>query len=363
MKRTRNEKGILFTAVSVLLAVIFLFVGCGEVSAPTPPEPTATYSIHTEIQKGYLNDNAMNIKVYADGTAEKSRPLPVTLDFTGIFDDIEKVELSKSFSFDTVTTYPVTDGKAEIYNLEIGTVYYYRTKLTDGSYGEIAAFATEDAAPRNLYVDGVTNVRDLGGRSVPEGRVRQGLLYRGGRLNQNHTDTPTPKITEEGIRTMKETLGIKTEVDLRRADNNEIGSLTASVLGEGVSYHNLPMTASNDMLTANYASIRAFFALLADERSYPLYFHCSIGTDRTGFTAFLMLSVLGVELIDIDRDYLFSNFGNIGGDRNVLNVSGFALFISLFPGETLQEKTVNYLLNMGVTAEEIAAFRKIMIDQ
>ena len=355
MRSNVSRNRILLCAASIVLAVILLFVGCREI---LPPEPSATYSIHTTLQTNYLLDNAINISTYADGTAERSRPLPVTLTFS---DGRSEVEVSKDFSFGDVTTYPITDGSAEIYNLEIGTVYYYRTKDQDGTYGEIAAFATEDVTPRNLYVDGVTNVRDLGGYSVPGGRIRQGLLFRGGRLNKNKADTPTPSITEEGIRTMRETLGIKTEVDLRRSDNNEIGSLTASVLGEEVTYHNFPMVSSSDMLTANDASLCAVFSCLADERNYPVYFHCSIGTDRTGYTAFLILSLLGVDLIEIDRDYLFSNFGNIGGDRNILNVSGFALFITLFPGSTLQEKTENYLLSIGVTAAEIAAFRRIMI--
>ena len=357
MNETRRNK-IAIIACSVLLAVILSFVGCAE----KIPAPTATYSIHTELQAAYLADNLRDVAIYADGSKELSRPLPVTIDLSGISDDITKVELSETLSFEDADSYPVTDGKAEIYNLKIGTTYYYRAEKQSGKYTATAAFRTEDAAPRNIYVDGVTNVRDLGGYAAYGGRVRQGLLYRGGRLNQNHTDTPTPKITEEGIRVMRETLRIKTEVDLRQSAGNEIGSLTGSVLGEDVVYRNLPMTASNSMLTANNEPIRALFACLADEASYPLYFHCSIGTDRTGFTAFLMLTVLGVSLSEVERDYLFSNFGNIGSDRSIFNVSGFALYLLLFPGDSYREKAENFLLAIGVTAEEIAAFRRIMIS-
>ena len=360
MKRFRYEKRSLLSIVSVLLAVILLFVGCAET---LPPEPSATYSQHTELQARYLSGNVIDVAAYANGKQELSRPSPIILDLSEISDDLTEVQLSEDPSFSDAFTYPVTDGKATIYNLKIGTIYYYHAKKSDGNYSETTAFLTEDATPRNLYVDGVTNVRDLGGYTVPEGRIRQGLLYRGGRLNQNHTDIPTPKITEQGIRAMLETLHIKTEVDLRQTANNEIGSLTASVLGDGVTYRNFPMVASNDMLSANDASISAFFACLADASSYPLYFHCSIGTDRTGFTAFLMLSVLGVDLLDVQCDYLFSNFGDIGGDRNIFNVTGFILYVNIFPGDTFAEKTENFLLSTGVTKEQIASFRKIMIEQ
>ncbi len=356
MPRRKTPKIVLI--VSVILTVILLFSACQK-----PVLPSDTYSLHTELQASYLADDKAHIDRYASGQEELSRPRPVTLDFSEISDNLEEIELSKDPDFDASFTCSLQDKKAEIYNLEIGVTYYYRVKKSDGAYGETAAFRTEDAAPRNLYVSGVTNVRDLGGYTLSNGRIRQGLLYRGGRLNKNKAETPTPSITEKGIRTMKETMGIKTEIDLRRADNNEIGALTASVLGEDVTYLNLPMTYdTSEILSANEGSIRALFACLAKEENYPIYFHCSIGTDRTGFSAVLMLSLLGAELDDIEHDYLFSNFGNIGGSRSVIDFGGFILYLSLFKGESLREKTEAYLLSIGVTAEEIASFRAIMIE-
>ena len=63
--------------------------------------------------------------------------------------------------------------------------------------------------PRNCYVSGVTNVRDIGGYSSSLGKnayIRQGLYYRGANLNS---------ITDKGKAQMKEDLGVKTEIDLR----------------------------------------------------------------------------------------------------------------------------------------------------
>ena len=346
--------------VALLLAIALLCTSCAK--SVSPPEAQETYPIHTELQAAYLSALVDDVSPYADGTEEKSRPLPVTIDFSDISDDYIKAEFSEDVSFEDALTVDIREKKAEIYNLKVGTKYYVRAKTSEGKTGEIRAFLTEDACPRNLYISGVTNARDLGGYTTPNGKIRQGLLYRTGRLNHNKTETPEPSITEAGIRTMVDDLKIKTEVDLRKSSNNEIGGLTASVLGESVSYHNLPMSYDLDMLSANDDSLCELFRLLSDESNYPLFFHCSIGTDRTGYSAFLMLTVLGASQEDIYRDYMFSNFGAIGSDRTILNVMGFALYIALQEGATQQRKAENYLLSIGVKQEEIDAFRRIMIE-
>ena len=76
-----------------------------------------------------------------------------------------------------------------------------------------------------------------------------------------------------------------------------------------------------------------------------------------------MLTILGAKQEDIYRDYLFSNFGDIGGNRTTMNVLGFSLFIATQEGADLKEKAENYLINLGVTIEEINSFRRIMIEK
>ena len=122
------------------------------------------------------------------------------------------------------------------------------------------------------------------------------------------------------------------------------------------------MTYNADMLSANDESLLKFFKLLADESNYPIFFHCSIGTDRTGFCAYLLLTLLGVKQEEVYRDYLFSNFGSIGGDRGLTNVGGFALFIAIQEGSTQAQKVENYLLSIGAKQQEIDAFKRIMIE-
>ena len=182
---------------------------------------------------------------------------------------------------------------------------------------------TDAEAPRNMYVDGVTNVRDLGGWAVDGGRVKQGLIYRCGRLNENDCETPVAKITEKGVYTMLNEMNIRSEIDLRKVSDNEVGGLTTeSILGAEVNYYQCPMGYNGNMLINNEEMIKHIFSdILSKEENYPLIFHCSIGTDRTGLIAFLIGGLLGVDVNDLYRDYLFSNFGDIGGSRSINNIT------------------------------------------
>lgn len=346
---------------AILLAIAILFVACN--ASPTAlPDPMGI-RIHTDRQAEYLAGKYGAVASYAKGTAELSRPLPATVVLSDKSDEFAQIEYSEDPTFANALTLVAQGGKAEIYNLKVDTTYYYRGIKANGDRGEIAAIRVENVLPRNLYIDGVTNARDLGGYLTENGKIKQGMLYRTAKLNKNKTDVPTLLITEAGIDTMLNVLKVRTEVDLRKTENNEIGSLTASVLGPTVNYVNCPMSYDADMPIANNESIRTLFSLLAKEESYPLFFHCSIGTDRTGYTAFLMLTILGADPQDIYRDYLFSNFGDIGGNRTVLNVLGFTFFLATQEGSGFIEQAENYLLNLGVTMDEIESFRRIMIEK
>jgi len=66
-------------------------------------------------------------------------------------------------------------------NLKIACSYAWET-----DNGRSGTFVTEDIAPRLLKIEGVPNVRDLGGRIGLNGkRVRQGMIYRSAGLNDN----------------------------------------------------------------------------------------------------------------------------------------------------------------------------------
>ena len=127
-----------------------------------------------------------------------------------------------------------------------------------------------------------------------------------------------------------------------------------------VNYYLLPMDYAGNMVEGdftddNIGSLRGVFEVLSKEENYPVIFHCSIGTDRTGMVAYCIEALLGMSETDIIRDYLYSNFGNIGGSRAVSTIrSKYPKFIKNFDGETLQEKTYRFLNEyVGVPKDQL----------
>lgn len=246
-------------------------------------------------------------------------------------------------------------------NLLRGTAYDWKvTAITsDGSAHEAAStFRTGDLAPRVILVDGIHNVRDLGGYSVSFGKkIRQGLLFRGSEMNGKHGI----RITEAGVRTMTEELGIRTDLDLRSP--SEALHLTESPLGSRVKLVFLPIGNYTAAFTSpNYPKI---FSLMAIPENYPIYFHCWGGADRTGTVAFLLGALLGVSEEELTRDFEFTSFSVFGirdSKKTNFNFQGLREALQAYGGSTLAEKAENYMLSIGVTSDEIQSIRKILLE-
>lgn len=378
--------------IKVLIVSIFALIGtsllsCGNASttSSTPPsfsshsetQQSSGYVLeltdldevdfHTENQKAYLKGDYNNIANYANGRSEASRPDAVTLKWKSLATsqsvskiDNYKIMVSENEDFSKYETYYTYGQFCNIYNLKIATKYYWKViaNLENGEKVEsdVDQFETMDYGPRNLYVDGVTNVRDLGGWNTSSGeRVKQGMIFRSGRFNKSESTSVVKEITEDGVYTMVNTLGLKTEIDLRRVDNNEVGSITSSPIDESVNYYSCPMNwEGSNILLDNLSSVKKVFSILGDEDNYPLVYHCNIGTDRTGLFAFLINGLLGVSEDDLYRDYLFSNFGYINGTRDISGIKySYVATIKSYSGETLSAQIRNCLVDKGVSELDI----------
>lgn len=194
-----------------------------------------------------------------------------------------------------------------------GKTYYWkvigRNAEGRGSFSETKSFTVKDEILRAVYVDGVENVRDMGGWKIKDSEksIKYGMLYRGGRLNKN-LSTDKEVITAEGIVTMRDELGIITEVDLRGAGDND--GQTECMLGSNLNYLSCPIAGYDNILPGNKKydkasteSIRKLFEFMADENHYPMYIHCNYGADRTGTMAFLINGLLGVSYEDLLKDF------------------------------------------------------------
>jgi protein-tyrosine phosphatase len=178
---------------------------------------------------------------------------------------------------------------------------------------------------------GTCNARDLGGLPLTRGgATRRGRYYRSDApLRADETDTAT-----------FERLGITTIIDLR--EPHEIVREPSSLAGErGIAVHQVDIWsgvrnarrasgAPSDPwdLGALYAAaidhsgpdfVRAL-AILADADGAAL-FHCTVGKDRTGLLAALLLESVGVPRAAIVDDYVLTH-DRIDGVRARLLAQG-----------------------------------------
>ena len=210
----------------------------------------------------------------------------------------------------------------------------------------------------------MTNFRDMGGYVTESGRVvKQGLIFRCGTISDGNPGEVRARVTDEGKVTMLEELGIKSELDLRMEENGENGQITKSVLGKKVNYYNCPMSYSGDILEINSEQIKAAFDVFTDKDNYPIFFHCAIGTDRTGCVAFLLNGLLGVSEEALYRDYMFSNYGLIWGSRDGSAITNYINRLQKFGGERLSDRIRNYLVSIGMTNEQLDTIVEIMLGK
>lgn len=255
----------------------------------------------------------------------------------------------------------------DLYNLYKASEYVWSVtaQAENGKKWTVKSnFTTTDLGPRVMKVDGIYNVRDVGGYMTDEGkRTVQGLLYRGGALAP--ADVYDSQLTPEGALVMLEVMGIKTELDVR-GKGAESGDVDKSPI-PGADLEYIPISGYSDCFTLQ-ENYRQVFSLLADRSKYPVYFHCTGGADRTGTVAFLVNALLGVSEKDLIQDYEFTSF-SIYGERNAQRGNFSDYFVPFrkkletYTGDTLKEKVESYMRSIGVTEQEIANIRAIMLGE
>ena len=326
----------------------------------------------SEYQTNYLNSENYSDTAPYNGNLSVSKPLPINITWESNAGGPYMVNISSSKG---VLEYITNEKHFEFYNAEFGVPYNVQIKV-DNVLSEQVTFqeSITVSGPRSLYVEGVENIRDIGGWGKFEDGayktyIKQGMLYRSGRFNEDKADPVNVTIKDSGLYEMNNHFKIKTEIDLRRVTTNEVGSLTnKSPLGDNVNYIQLPMayggnniltfkgTLSNDSAEYdNPAAIKQFFELLADENNYPIDFHCSIGKDRTGCLAYLIEGLLGFDQETMYRDYMFTNYADAGMCKiSDINDRYGDTLNKYENGATINEKIYNYLNEViGVSSTDL----------
>ena len=364
----------------VCLGIIsLLLIACGD---NTPKEVNFSFtklesmiSIHTEKQSEYINSENPDEYVanHLSELANFSNSAPKGVELSWVSESNNKVEpLNYTVSIkekETNEVYKIETDKSPltVYNFKLGFSYawnvsanYKKTSFTS----EENEFTVSDEEPiRNLFVEGLENCRDLGGWKLSTGKTyKQGMIYRTCEFNSK-TNRPFASLTENGKNVLLNQLKIKSEIDLRKTlENNnddEVVGITSSPLGDNINYVSCPMVFSNSNIftrSENKQSIKLFFDTLADENNYPIAFHCVRGTDRTGGLAYVLGALLGMDEVDLMRDYLFSNFANIQSNPirsgNIDRNSFYIVGMSKCEGDTPTERARNYLKENAEVSDE-----------
>lgn len=162
---------------------------------------------------------------------------------------------------------------------------------------------------RHIPIQGLTNLRDLGGYpTAGGGQTRWHRVYR--------SDSPH-RLDSEGQQELL-SRGITTIIDLRRDDELRV-STNPFAQFEDVDYHHISVFPLLDpaeyihdprilpelyrrALRERSALFGQVLRLIANTEKSVL-FHCTIGKDRTGIIAAILLQIAGVPRCEILRDY------------------------------------------------------------
>lgn len=182
---------------------------------------------------------------------------------------------------------------------------------------------TPGPTARALSLEGLLNVRDLGGLATPDGRrVRRRRLVRSDNL-RGLTDAGAVALVRELSPAL--VLDLRTEAECAR-EGRGLAEL------EHVRYVNLPLqpkaainpeqveqglatTLYDDYVLQvrdNGPQLRAGLELLAEDGALPAVVHCTAGKDRTGVLVALLLDLLGVDREAVVADYAETT-GNMPG--------------------------------------------------
>ena len=246
---------------------------------------------------------------------------------------------------------------------------------TTGSLHQVF-FYGNGAFTNSNYDWGCRNGRDLGGWKGLNGKtIKYRLLYRGGRMEKIGSGEGAAEAKAQGI---------GAELDLRNSDRLTKAAVSglefcAPGIEQGGTYM---LTKGNDK--GNFTKQCFEFVVNNLRAGRGVFFHCSLGRDRTGTLDILLLGLLGVREGDIGKAYEVTYFAPVGYSVSSSEKSGnptpvfkntrkawvYSEVVPYFwemadktAGRTFAEGVEKYLLEVaGVSQKDIDDFRSIMLE-
>lgn len=260
---------------------------------------------------------------------------------------------------------PTADNKyVEITNLLPNT--HYTFKVMDG--GKVLKEGAFDTVGKvhQVYFKNVRNSRDLGGWKTEDGKtVKYRMVYRGGRFDG---------LAKSGKTAIK-VEGLKAELDLRGHSDVDSDSSLKGIVDDYEFCAPVIEEGYSQMLEQDKEKTRQCMQFIFDmvDKNKPVYFHCSLGRDRTGTVAMLTLGILGVPEGDISQEYELTQFAPHGyatsdGEKTKMtrlaDYDGAANVIWKYAGEngSFQDGVNAYLLEIGLSQADIDKFKQNMLQ-
>ena len=275
------------------------------------------------------------------------------------------------YLYDTTTStlgnkvYYTNSTNGTLTNLVPGKTYKWIKDSDNTVYGYVTA--TAEHGTRFIDAGATNNVRDLGGLKVDtnddgiiDGTLNYERLYRGGKV-------------------LGSTAGVEAITNLAKTSDGVAGNVIEyDVAGDQAA--NFPVARSypvihydfeykQDNMTNYNAARNAVTAMMNDIiAGNNIYFHCRVGADRTGTSAYLLEGLLGVPDEDRYREYELTHLGGLTDRTRYYKMkdSGNAKkFVFMMDYVLTKEKIWDWYMagSADVQADEtrIANFRNAMI--
>ncbi|MCF8569611.1 tyrosine-protein phosphatase [Gordonia sp. HY002] len=235
--------------------------------------------------------------------------------------------------------------------------------------GVIATASSSPTAPdREIGLAGTQNTRTLGGYVGTGGRTVNDRVLRSDSLSKL-TAADVEKLTQRGLKTV---VDLRTDIEKRVQPNKRVSgveTVDADVLGKvsPVALVDLDQAYRAFVTDANArAQIRAAIVAIKDTAADggTTLFHCSAGKDRTGWTAAVLLTILGVDRSTIDADYLASNHYRHADATGPLNGVNIGWLNASFAAAQKKFGSMDGYLTDGLklTDRDIASLRENLLN-
>lgn len=306
---------------------------------------------------------------YNGEAVNSDKPEAYSIYWTANYDAGElTLELSEP-EWSATQTVEAGSDHVEITNLVPNTHYTYKVTAANGTVMTEGEFDTYGTVRHVYFKSNVRNCRDLGGWKTYDGKtVKFRKIYRGGRLEESTLSNSGRKaIIAEGI---KAQLDIRGTSDVLSAAAIEGFDFCAPVIETG----------GDSMLKQDGGEktrMSMQFVIDCIKSNKPVYFHCSLGRDRTGTLAMVILGLLDVIEGDISKEYELSYFSPKGW--SIASSETYNLFQNVRTtwaykpaaeyiwnnyvqaGERFSAGVERYLLSIGISQSDIDTFRELML--